>query len=79
MRNPCRVRGAGQDHSADRPIATVAQVAALADTVDLPWSVPTMIGGEIGYELILTGPHKLSHLTTIGVVISIPVLLTCPI
>ncbi|HTT88202.1 MAG TPA: hypothetical protein VMF65_01520 [Acidimicrobiales bacterium] len=27
VRNPCRVRGAGQDHSAERPIATVAQVA----------------------------------------------------
>ena len=34
VRNPCRVRGAGQDHSAERPIATVAQVAALADAVD---------------------------------------------
>jgi integrase len=31
---PCRVRGAGQDHSAERPIATVAQVAALAKAVD---------------------------------------------
>ncbi len=34
LRNPCRVRGAGQDHSAERPIATIAQVAALADAVD---------------------------------------------
>jgi integrase len=34
VRNPCRVRGAGQDRSAERPIATVAQVAALADAVD---------------------------------------------
>jgi integrase len=34
VRNPCRVRGAGQDHSAERPIATVAQVAALADAID---------------------------------------------
>ena len=33
-RNPCRVRGAGQDRSAERPIATVEQVAALAGTVD---------------------------------------------
>jgi integrase len=33
-RNPCRVRGAGQDRSAERPIATVAQVAELADAVD---------------------------------------------
>lgn len=34
VRNPCRVRGAGQDRSAERPTATVAQVAALADAVD---------------------------------------------
>ncbi len=34
VRDPCRVRGAGQDHSAERLIATVAQVAALADAVD---------------------------------------------
>jgi integrase len=34
VRNPCRVRGAGQDRSAERPIVTVAQVAALADAVD---------------------------------------------
>jgi integrase len=34
VRNPCRVRGASQDHSPERPIATVAQVAALADAID---------------------------------------------
>ena len=34
VRNPCRVRGAGQDRSAERPIATVGQVAAPADAVD---------------------------------------------
>jgi integrase len=34
VRNPCRVRGAGQDRSAERPVATVAQVGALAAAVD---------------------------------------------
>jgi integrase len=34
VRYPCRVRGAGQDRSAERPIATVRQVAALVDAVD---------------------------------------------
>jgi integrase len=34
VRNPCRVRGAGQDHSAERPIATVGQVADLADAIN---------------------------------------------
>src|SRR5262249_5408388 len=34
VRNPCRVRGAGQDPSVERPIGTVRQVGALADAVD---------------------------------------------
>jgi integrase len=33
LRNPCRIRGAGVAHSGERPIATVAQVEALADAV----------------------------------------------
>jgi integrase len=31
--NPCQVKGAGVERSAERPIATVAEVAALADAV----------------------------------------------
>ena len=30
-RNPCRIDGAGQEHSPERPVLTVAQVLALAD------------------------------------------------
>jgi integrase len=30
-RNPCRIDGAGQEHSPERPVLTVAQVFALAD------------------------------------------------
>jgi integrase len=33
LRNPCRIRGAGVAHSAERPIATLAQVDALAEAV----------------------------------------------
>jgi integrase len=33
LRNPCRIRGAGQAQSAERPIATLAQVEELADNV----------------------------------------------
>jgi integrase len=32
-RNPCRIKGAGQERPAERPVATVAQVYALADAV----------------------------------------------
>jgi integrase len=32
-RNPCRVRGAGEEHAAERPVITVAQVFELAERV----------------------------------------------
>ena len=32
-RNPCRIKGAGQEHSPERPVLTVAQVYAVADAV----------------------------------------------
>jgi len=32
-RNPCRIKGAGDEHSPERPLLTVAQVYALADAV----------------------------------------------
>jgi integrase len=33
-RNPCRVKGAGQEKSPERPTLTIAQVYALADAID---------------------------------------------
>ena len=32
-RNPCRIRGAGDEHAQERPVLTVAQVFELADLV----------------------------------------------
>jgi integrase len=34
-RNPCRIKGAGSEHSPERPVLSVAQVYALADAVGL--------------------------------------------
>jgi integrase len=34
-RNPCRIKGAGTEHSPERPVLTVIQVYALADAVGL--------------------------------------------
>ena len=34
-RNPCRIKGAGSENSAERPVLSVAQVYALADAVGL--------------------------------------------
>lgn len=36
-RNPCRIRGAGKESAAERPVATVAQVDALADAMGPRW------------------------------------------
>jgi integrase len=33
-RNPCRIRGAGQERSPERPVLTVRQVFELADAID---------------------------------------------
>ena len=33
-RNPCRIKGAGQESSPERPVLTIAQVYELADSVD---------------------------------------------
>ncbi len=38
-RNPCVVRGAGQEHSPERPMLTVAQVAALAEGMPEEWRI----------------------------------------
>ena len=33
-RNPCRLKGAGQEHSAERPVLSIAQTMDLADAID---------------------------------------------
>jgi integrase len=36
-RNPCRIKGAGTEHSPERPVLTIPQVYALADAVGPPY------------------------------------------
>jgi len=43
-RNPCRIKGAGKEKAAGRPIATVAQVDALADQLGLRWRLMVFLG-----------------------------------
>ena len=38
-RNPCRIRGAGVENSAERPIATIEEVYELADAIELRYRV----------------------------------------
>ncbi|MFF3055800.1 tyrosine-type recombinase/integrase [Streptomyces sp. NPDC057909] len=43
-RNPCRMRGAGKELSAERQIATVAQVDELADALGPRWRLMVFLG-----------------------------------
>jgi integrase len=43
-RNPCRIKGAGKEAAAERRIATVAQVDALADAVGPRWRLMVYLG-----------------------------------
>ncbi|MCX5101689.1 MULTISPECIES: tyrosine-type recombinase/integrase [unclassified Streptomyces] len=43
-RNPCRIRGAGKETAAERPVATVDQVDALADVLGPRWRLMVYLG-----------------------------------
>ena len=41
--NPCKVKGAGQGHSAERPVASMAEMDALSDAIDRRWRVMVLL------------------------------------
>ncbi|WP_329366028.1 tyrosine-type recombinase/integrase [Streptomyces sp. NBC_01483] len=43
-RNPCRIKGAGKEAAAERRIATVAQVDALAEAIGIRWRLMVYLG-----------------------------------
>lgn len=43
-RNPCRIKGAGKESAAERRIATVVQVDALADAIGARWRLMVYLG-----------------------------------
>jgi hypothetical protein len=42
-RNPCRIDGAGQEHSPERPVLTATQVFALANAFDRRYRLPIQL------------------------------------
>jgi integrase len=50
-KNPCRVRGAGVEHSPERPIATIDQVYALANAIDPCFRVLVLTATFTGLRL----------------------------
>jgi integrase len=43
-RNPCRIKGAGQEQSAERPVLTIAEVYDLAVTIDPRYRALVLLG-----------------------------------
>jgi hypothetical protein len=43
-RNPCRIKGAGQEASAERPVLTIAEVYALADAINPRYRALVLLG-----------------------------------
>ncbi|MFF2657412.1 tyrosine-type recombinase/integrase [Kitasatospora sp. NPDC058032] len=43
-RNPCRIKGAGEEHPDERPVATVAQVFELAELMGPRWQFMIFLG-----------------------------------
>ncbi len=68
-RNPCRIKGAGDHRTAERPTATVRQVHALAE--QMPARIRTLVlaavftglrwGELIGLRRGTQGPHEGAH------------------
>ncbi|MHB1988133.1 MAG: site-specific integrase [Acidimicrobiales bacterium] len=48
LRNPCAVRGAGIERPAERPVASVAEVAALADAIAPPLRLAVLLAAWCG-------------------------------
>jgi integrase len=55
QRNPCRIKGAGQETSPERPVLTIAQVFVLADVIDVRYQALVLLAaftslrwGELG-------------------------------
>jgi integrase len=47
-RNPCRIKGAGQETAPERPVLTVPQVYALADAIDGRYRVLVLLAAFCG-------------------------------
>lgn len=43
-RNPCRIKGAGQEHAPERPTISVSQVYAVADAIGPRWRLMVLLG-----------------------------------
>lgn len=87
-RNPCRIRGADQEHSPERPVATVPQVFALADQMPARFRVFVLAAAFTGlrwgelialrrcdvdtHERVVRVPRRLAQLASGRMVVGPP-------
>ncbi|MBJ7450849.1 MAG: site-specific integrase [Blastococcus sp.] len=50
-RNPCSIRGAGQERSSERPMFTLAQIQALVDAVEDRWRALILLAAWTGLRI----------------------------
>lgn len=51
LRNPCAIKGASQEKSPERPIASIPQVFEIADTIEPKFRAMVLIGAFVGLRL----------------------------
>lgn len=61
-RNPCSIRGAGQERSSERPMFTLAQVQALADAVEDRWRALILLAAWTGLRIGELSALRREHL-----------------
>ncbi|GAA4301683.1 hypothetical protein GCM10023162_03020 [Klenkia terrae] len=61
-RNPCSIRGAGQERSSERPMFTLAQVQALVDAVEDRWRALILLAAWTGLRIGELSALRREHL-----------------
>ena len=51
VRNPCVIKGAGQEKAPERPIASIPQVFEIADTIEPRFRAMVLVGAFVGLRL----------------------------
>jgi len=51
LRNPCVIKGAGQEKAPERPIASIPQVFDIADTIEPRFRAMVLVGAFVGLRL----------------------------
>src|SRR3954465_8096435 len=65
-RNPCSIRGAGQERSSERPMFTLTQVQALVDAVEDRWRALILLAAWTGLRIGELSALRREHLDLVA-------------